>query len=164
MLLAEGCDISVLVRCSHHCEATITRWLERAGKHSSLLHIITMLLWDNRLFRNLVLTFVQMDELYCRVRRTGKIWVWLAIDPVTISSQRFYGKILPSRLMDCAGIFTLSLLISVTGFTLSMLAPIIGRFLRTCCMASLSRSVANEVLPNSPSCVCFPVNHWDAMG
>jgi len=80
MLLAEGCDISVLVRCSHHCEATITRWLERAGKHSSLLH--------NRIFRELVLTFVQMDELYCRVRRTGKMWLWLAIDPVT--------KILPS--------------------------------------------------------------------
>ena len=80
MLLAEGCDISVLVRCSKHCEATITRWLERAGKHSSLLH--------NRFFRDLVLTFVQMDELYCRVRRTGKMWLWLAIDPVT--------KILPA--------------------------------------------------------------------
>jgi len=80
MLLAEGCDISVLVRCSRHCEATITRWLERAGKHSSLLH--------NRCFRDLVLTFVQLDELYCRVRRTGKLWLWLAIDPET--------KILPS--------------------------------------------------------------------
>jgi IS1 family transposase len=80
MLLAEGCDISVLVRCSKHCEATITRWLERAGKHSSLLH--------NRFFRDLMLIFVQMDELYCRVRRTGKMWLWLAIDPVT--------KILPA--------------------------------------------------------------------
>jgi hypothetical protein len=104
MLLAEGCDISVLVRCSHNCEVTIpseageafTRWLERAGKHSSLLH--------NRLFRDLVLTFVQMDEPYYRVRRTGKMWLWLAIpgetgeafDSVTISSQRFYGKILPA--------------------------------------------------------------------
>ena len=80
MLLAEGCDISVLVRCSKHCEATITRWLERAGKHSSVLH--------DRFFRDLVLTFIQMDELYCRVRRTGKMWLWLAIDPIT--------KILPS--------------------------------------------------------------------
>ncbi len=80
MLLAEGCDISVLVRCSKHCEVTITRWLERAGKHSSLLH--------NRFFRDMVLTFVQIDELYCRVRRTGKMWLWLAIDPET--------KILPS--------------------------------------------------------------------
>ena len=80
MLLAEGCDISVLVRCSSHCEATITRWLERMGKHSSLLH--------NRFFHHLLLPLVQMDELYCRVRRTGKMWLWLAIDPVT--------KILPS--------------------------------------------------------------------
>ncbi|MBL7163078.1 MAG: hypothetical protein ISS57_10760 [Anaerolineales bacterium] len=80
MLLAEGCNISVLVRCSGHCEATITRWLERMGKHSSLLH--------NRFFHHLLLPLVQMDELYCRVRRTGKMWLWLAIDPVT--------KILPS--------------------------------------------------------------------
>ena len=80
MLLAEGCDISVLVRCSKRSEATITRWLERAGKHSSKLH--------DRFFRNLVLVFVQMDELYCRVRRIGKMWLWLAIDPIT--------KILPS--------------------------------------------------------------------
>jgi transposase InsO family protein len=80
MLLAEGCDISVLVRCSKHCEAAITRWLERAGKHSSRLH--------DRFFRDLVLIFVQMDELYCRVRHTGKMWFCLAIDPIT--------KILPS--------------------------------------------------------------------
>ena len=80
MLLAEGWDISVLVRCSGHCEATITRWLERMGKHSSLLH--------NRIFHHLLLSLVQMDELYCRVRRTGIMWLWLAIDPIT--------KILPS--------------------------------------------------------------------
>jgi len=80
MLLAEGCDISVLVRCSRPCEATITRWLERVGRHSSTLH--------NRIFRDLFLALVQMDELYCRVRRTGKMWLWLAIDPLT--------KILPS--------------------------------------------------------------------
>lgn len=80
MLLAEGCDISVLVRCSGHCEATITRWLERMGEHSSLLH--------DRFFHHLFLALVQMDELYCRVRRIGRMWLWLAIDPVT--------KILPS--------------------------------------------------------------------
>jgi IS1 family transposase len=80
MLLAEGCDISVLVRCSRHSEATITRWLERAGKHSSVIH--------DRIFRDLLLVLVQLDELYCRVRRTGKLWLWLAIDPIT--------KILPS--------------------------------------------------------------------
>jgi transposase-like protein len=75
MLLAEGCHISVLVRCSKHCKTTITRWLERAGKHSSLLH--------NRIFRDLMLTFVQMDELYCWVRRTGKMWLWLVhLEPI----------------------------------------------------------------------------------
>jgi transposase-like protein len=80
MLLAEGCDISVLVRCSGHCEATITRWLERAGLHGTLFH--------NRFFHHLLLTLVQLDELYCRVRTKGKMWLWLAIDPVT--------KVLPS--------------------------------------------------------------------
>jgi len=80
MLLAEGCDISVLVRCSGHCEATITRWLERAGQHSVRLH--------NRFFYHLLPKLVQLDELYCRVRTRGKLWLWLAIDPVT--------KILPS--------------------------------------------------------------------
>jgi transposase-like protein len=80
MLLAEGCDISVLVCCSKHCEATITRWLQRAGRHSSVLH--------DHIFRDLLLVLVQLDELYCRVRRTGKMWLWLAIDPVS--------KILPS--------------------------------------------------------------------
>ena len=80
MLLAEGCDISVLVRCSRHCEATITRWLERAGKHSSVLH--------DSIVRDMLLVLVQMDERYCRVRRTGKMWLCLAIDPIT--------KILPS--------------------------------------------------------------------
>jgi IS1 family transposase len=47
-----------------------------------------MFLRDDRIFRDLLLVLVQMDELYCRVRRTGKMWLWLAIDPVT--------KILPS--------------------------------------------------------------------
>lgn len=80
MLLAEGCDISVLVRCSGHCEATVTRWLERAGQHSILFH--------DRFFHHLLLKLVQLDELYCRVRTKGKMWLWLAIDPIT--------KVLPS--------------------------------------------------------------------
>jgi len=80
MLLAEGCDISVLVRCSGHCEASITRWLERAGQHSVFFH--------NRFFHHLLLKLVQLDELYCRVRTTGKMWLWLAIDPIS--------KVLPS--------------------------------------------------------------------
>ncbi|MCB9135846.1 MAG: IS1 family transposase [Anaerolineales bacterium] len=31
MLLANGCDVSVLVRCTPHAEATVTRWLEKMG-------------------------------------------------------------------------------------------------------------------------------------
>jgi transposase-like protein/IS1 family transposase len=78
-LMAEGVDISVMVRYTGHADSTITRWLERMGNHSILLH--------NRYFHGLVLTFVQLDELYPRVR-TGVQWLWLAIDPVT--------KIIPS--------------------------------------------------------------------
>jgi IS1 family transposase len=80
MLLAEGCDLSVLVRCSRYSEATVSRWLERMGKHSGVLH--------NRYFRQLSIALIQVDELCCWVRRKGKMWLWLGIDPVT--------KILPS--------------------------------------------------------------------
>jgi transposase-like protein len=69
-LMAEGVDISVMVRYTGHADSTITRWLQRMGSHSILL-----------------LTFVQLDELHAKVR-TGVQWLWLAIDPVT--------KIIPS--------------------------------------------------------------------
>ena len=78
-LMAEGVDISVMVRYTGHADSTISRWLQRMGNHSILLH--------NRYFQGLVLTFVQLDELYAKVR-TGVQWLWLAIDPVT--------KIIPS--------------------------------------------------------------------
>ncbi len=74
--LAEGVDASVLVRFTGHADATIARWLERMGTHSQG--------WHNHLFRNLVFTVVQMDELYTRVRTTASAcWLWLAIDPVS---------------------------------------------------------------------------------
>ena len=53
--MAEGVDVSVMVRYTGHAESTISRWLERMGSHSILLH--------NRYFHGLVLTFVQLDEL-----------------------------------------------------------------------------------------------------
>ncbi len=37
VLLANGCDLSVLVRCTPHAEAMVTRWLERMGRHSQRL-------------------------------------------------------------------------------------------------------------------------------
>lgn len=67
------------MRYTGHADSTITRWLERMGSHSVLLH--------NQYFRNLVLTFVQVDELHAKVR-TGVKWLWLAVDPAT--------KIIPS--------------------------------------------------------------------
>ncbi|MCP4359834.1 MAG: hypothetical protein GY796_17645 [Chloroflexi bacterium] len=42
----------------------------------------------NQSFRNLALVYVQLDELYARVRQVGAMWLWLAIDPVS--------KILPA--------------------------------------------------------------------
>lgn len=69
--LAEGVDISVMVRYTGRSEATITRWLMRMGSHSQALH--------NRYLHHLVLKVVQLDELYAKVR-TGVQWLWLAID------------------------------------------------------------------------------------
>ena len=74
--LAEGVDRSVLIRYTGHADATLARWLMRAGDHSQLLH--------NQFFRGLTLALIQMDELYARVRTADKArWVWLAIDPIS---------------------------------------------------------------------------------
>jgi transposase-like protein len=74
--LAEGVDSSVMVRYTGHAEATIARWLARAGDHSQRWH-------DQRL-RGLVVALVQMDELYVRIRTVlqGR-WLWVAIDPLS---------------------------------------------------------------------------------
>lgn len=77
--MAESVDISVMVRYTGHADSTVTRWLECVGHHSILLH--------NRYFLGLVLTFIQLDELYAKVR-TGVQWLRLAIDP--------FSKIIPS--------------------------------------------------------------------
>jgi transposase-like protein len=57
--LAEGVDVPVMVRFTGCGDATIARWLERMGSHSQT--------WHNRLFRDLVFTILQLDELYTRV-------------------------------------------------------------------------------------------------
>jgi IS1 family transposase/transposase-like protein len=74
--LAEGVNRAVLVRYTGQKDATLARWLERMGEHSQGLH--------NRLFRGLVLSLVQLDELYAQVKdREQARWLWLVIDPVT---------------------------------------------------------------------------------
>jgi transposase-like protein len=60
-LLAEGVDVSVLVRFTGHVDATVTRWLLRAGRHSERLHHL--------LFVDLELDYVQVDELKAPIVR-----------------------------------------------------------------------------------------------
>jgi len=79
--VAEGVDMSVMIRFTGHADATIARWLNRMGDHAQG--------WHNRLFRNLVFAVLQLDELYTRVRGIASArWLWLAIDPVS--------KVIPS--------------------------------------------------------------------
>lgn len=112
LFLAEGVDASVLVRYTGHSDATLARWLQRMGQHS--------VGWHNYLFRELTLTFIQMDEMYSRVRRQASaIWLWLAIDSQTkvIPAMHIGGRTktdafalvhdLKSRLApDCVPVFT----------------------------------------------------------
>ena len=74
--LAEGLDQAVMIRFTGHSEATIARWLQRAGSHSQA--------WHHRYLRLLVPVVLQLDELHTRVRRVSKArWLWLAIDPLS---------------------------------------------------------------------------------
>jgi hypothetical protein len=79
--LAEGVDVSVLVRFTGCVDATIACWLGHKGDREQS--------WHNRLFRNLVLAVLQLDQLYTRVRGIASAHcLWLAIDPVS--------KVIPS--------------------------------------------------------------------
>ena len=74
--LAEGLDPSAAVRVFGFQQATITRWLTRAGGHAEILH--------ERCFHNLHVPHLQLDEIRTRLRRSTQIlWVWLVIDPTT---------------------------------------------------------------------------------
>jgi hypothetical protein len=74
--LAEGLDVSAAVRVFGHREATITRWLQRAGQHGETLH--------HRYSQNLHLPHVQLDEIRTRLRsRDQVLWLWLTLDPVS---------------------------------------------------------------------------------
>jgi transposase-like protein len=74
--LAEGLDPSAAERVFGSRQATITRWLTRAGSHAQLLH--------ERSFCHLHLPHVQLDELRTRLRCARQVlWLWLAIDSRT---------------------------------------------------------------------------------
>ena len=74
--LAEGLERAVLIRYTGHAEATLARWLDRAGAHSQA--------WHHRYLRQLAPKVLQLDEILTRVRSMAKArWLWLAIDPVS---------------------------------------------------------------------------------
>jgi IS1 family transposase/transposase-like protein len=74
--LADGLDPSAAERVFGSRQATITRWLTRAGSHAQLLH--------ERSFCHLHLPHVQLDELRTRPRCARQVlWLWLAIDSRT---------------------------------------------------------------------------------
>lgn len=74
--MAEGVDLSVMVRYTGFADATLARWLNKAGQHSNRLH--------DTLFRGLIMPLVQMDELYARVRSAEHSrWLWIIIDPIS---------------------------------------------------------------------------------
>jgi IS1 family transposase len=74
--LAEGLDPSAAERVFHFRQATITRWLTRAGEHAHTLH--------ERFFCHLWLPHLQLDELRTRLHSHTQVqWLWLAIDPRT---------------------------------------------------------------------------------
>ena len=74
--MAEGLDPSAAQRVFGYCQATITRWLTRAGKHAELFH--------ERSFSNLHIPHLQLDEIRTRLRSSKHVlWLWLVIDPST---------------------------------------------------------------------------------
>ncbi len=74
--LAEGLDPSAASRVFGYCQATITRWLTRAGEHAESLH--------EHCFHTLQIPHIQLDELRTRLRSHSRVlWLWLAIDPRT---------------------------------------------------------------------------------
>ena len=74
--LAEGLDSSAAARVFGFRQATITRWLTRAGEHAQVLH--------EQSFCQLRLPHLQLDELRTRLRCAQEVlWLWLAVDPRT---------------------------------------------------------------------------------
>jgi transposase-like protein len=70
--LAEGLDPSAAERVFGSRQATITRWLTRAGKHAELFH--------ERCFRNLHLPHLQLDEIRTRLRCSTQVRLPVAGD------------------------------------------------------------------------------------
>jgi transposase-like protein len=75
-LVMKGMSVADISEVLGHSEETVTRWLERSGRHSEVLH--------ERLFKHLVVAHIQVDELVNKVRRAGqRVWVWTAQDALS---------------------------------------------------------------------------------
>jgi IS1 family transposase len=75
-LAMKGMSVADISEVLGHSEETVTRWLERSGRHSERLH-------ETR-FKNLVVTHIQLDELVSKVRRARhRVWVWTAEDALS---------------------------------------------------------------------------------
>src|SRR5262245_42838463 len=82
-LAMKGMSVADIGEVLGHREATVTRWLERSGRHSERLH--------DSLFKNLVVAHIQVDELVNRVRRGGqRLWVWTAEDALSKAWLAWY--------------------------------------------------------------------------
>ena len=67
--MPEGVDISVAGRIFGHHHTTITRWVERCGRHSERLH-------QRLSHRALSIGHLQLDELVTKVKQDAeRIWV-----------------------------------------------------------------------------------------
>ena len=71
--LSEGLDISAASRIFGHHHSTISRWMQRSGQHSMLLH-------ERLFFRAVEVGHLQLDELVTRVKlKAERVWVWTAV-------------------------------------------------------------------------------------
>ena len=68
--LDEGLDPSAAERVFGYYQATITRWLTRAGQHTELFH--------ERSLRNLLIQHLQLDEIRTRLRSSTQVRLSLA--------------------------------------------------------------------------------------
>jgi transposase-like protein/IS1 family transposase len=74
--VAEGLSLQATARVFHLPDATVQRWLTRAGLHSHALH--------DQLLRGLHLPHVQLDELRLKLRGAAEAaWLWVACDART---------------------------------------------------------------------------------
>ena len=71
--MSEGVDISAAGRIFGHHHTTITRWIERSGRHSERFH-------ERLFYRALTIGHLQLDELVTKVKQDAeRIWVWTAV-------------------------------------------------------------------------------------